>query len=62
VRAIILPPLRGLREGEVLPSYGDGGVMGHEVDKARDPSVRFADTCTFIERSQQVARDGRSGA
>jgi len=22
------PPLRGGREGEVSPSYGDGGVMG----------------------------------
>ena len=22
-----IPPLRGVREGEVSPSYGDGGVM-----------------------------------
>jgi hypothetical protein len=30
-----------LRVGEVSPSYGDGGVMGHMI---HDPSVRFADT------------------
>ena len=44
MRTIILPPLRGLRDGEVSPSYGDGGVMGHQVDDVHDPSVRFADT------------------
>ncbi len=32
------PPLRGAREGEVSPSYGDGGVMGVTGD-AYDPSV-----------------------
>jgi hypothetical protein len=30
--------------------------------EADDPSVRFADTCTFFERFLQVARDRRSGA
>src|SRR5436190_13700084 len=28
---LIFPPLRGAREGEVSPSYGDGGVMGHRI-------------------------------
>ena len=27
-----IPPLRGVREGEVSPSYGDGGVKIHEHD------------------------------
>ena len=26
------PPLRGLREGEVSPSYGDGGVISAGTD------------------------------
>ncbi len=31
--AVVLsfPPLRGFREGEVAPSYGDGGVMRHDM-------------------------------
>jgi hypothetical protein len=39
-----VPPLRGVREGEVSPSYGDGGVMSTSTD-AHDPSVGdYADT------------------
>ena len=28
-RLISFPPLRGVRAGEVSPSYGDGGVIAH---------------------------------
>ena len=28
---VLLPPLRGVREGEVAPSYGDGGVMSCDM-------------------------------
>src|SRR5436190_8510912 len=37
------PPLRGVREGEVSPSYGDGGVMSPGT-VAHDPSARCAST------------------
>jgi hypothetical protein len=40
----VLPPLRGIREGEVSPSCGDGGVMGHRGAVAHDPSARYAGT------------------
>jgi hypothetical protein len=39
VRTVKTPALRGLREGQVSLSYGDGGVKTH------DPSVGdYADT------------------
>ena len=38
-----LPPLCGFREGEVSPSYGDGGVMSI-ITGAHDPSSRCAGT------------------
>ncbi len=37
-------PLCGFRKGEVSPSYGEGGVKGHKLAAAYDPSARYAGT------------------
>ena len=54
------------KRGEVAPSYGDGGVMGHNIGAAHDPSVpRLHEHLPGFareERFDQCSKSSVSGA